>query len=414
MITRRGILGGLGLGGLGLGALAGVLAPIRALRADGGSDRYLVVYWAKGGWDPSYVFDPHFGSPTVEGDSFAEADSKGGIAFANAITRPAVQSFLEAWGSRSVVINGVTVGSISHVACTQLMLTGLRSESAADVASLVAVGTGGDLALPNLILSGPRFPGKYGATSIPLSATLLGTARGTAPVAPYNAGDETAVRAWLTEQAGSMAFPNSAHLGVEYAAGLQRRALLEAVASSFPTPAGNEEADLLAAGISALTLGLSRAFMMEGSFPQRSHWDSHQDNQANQDACFQHTFTQLTNLMAALSAASAPNGGTLADKTTVLVLSEMGRTPVRNATGGKDHWPFTSAMMIGEGISGGRVLGVSDEALVGQTVDLDTGEASESGARVTPAGMFAGLLESFDLDPSDALPGIAPFRAPWV
>ena len=45
----------------------------------------------------------------------------------------------------------------------------------------------------------------------------------------------------------------------------------------------------------------------------------------------------------------------------VVVQSEMGRTPNYNAGNGKDHWSIGSAMFLGRGIKGNRVIGATDE-----------------------------------------------------
>jgi hypothetical protein len=50
------------------------------------------------------------------------------------------------------------------------------------------------------------------------------------------------------------------------------------------------------------------------------------------------------------------------DTTLVIVTGEFGRTPEINAMGGRDHWPNAfSLALAGAGITGGRVLGESDE-----------------------------------------------------
>jgi hypothetical protein len=51
----------------------------------------------------------------------------------------------------------------------------------------------------------------------------------------------------------------------------------------------------------------------------------------------------------------------LLDETLVVVMSEMGRTPQINASGGRDHWTYCYAMWFaGAGIRGGTVYGASD------------------------------------------------------
>lgn len=49
-------------------------------------------------------------------------------------------------------------------------------------------------------------------------------------------------------------------------------------------------------------------------------------------------------------------------KTLVVILSEFGRTPRVNESGGRDHWARCfSALMAGGGVKGGNIIGASDE-----------------------------------------------------
>ena len=49
------------------------------------------------------------------------------------------------------------------------------------------------------------------------------------------------------------------------------------------------------------------------------------------------------------------------DETLVLVMTDFGRTPKINSTGGRDHWPNCfSVAMVGGGVQGGQVIGESD------------------------------------------------------
>ena len=407
-MNRRQLLAGLGMGGL-----AGLFGGRRA-RAAGVDDPLLIVYFVKGGWDPTYVFDPHPLAAAVDGDPEAELVEVGGIPLAIAASRPAVTDFFATHGPQSVVVNGLAVGSISHVTCTRLMYTGALSQGAADMASHIGAGRGAAQILPNLILSGPRFPGPYGASAIPLSPLLFGTTQGQSPAGvAYDADDEAAIRDWLRAEAEGLRFPGAGALGADLVTGLARRAELEAVAGEFAGYTGITEAEQVDAALKALSLGLSRCVCLEGDLPGFGQWDSHQDNVGNQRRCYEHLFSRLSTLMAGLAATSGPAGGALLDQTTVLVLSEMGRTPVENAAGGKDHWPYTSALLVGAGLDGGRVVGATDDSLVGLPVDPEDGLPTDAGARIGPAELLAGLLERFDTDPDPIWPGVRPLRAPW-
>jgi hypothetical protein len=82
------------------------------------------------------------------------------------------------------------------------------------------------------------------------------------------------------------------------------------------------------------------------------------------------------------------------DQLVVVVQSEMGRTPNYNAGNGKDHWSIGSALFLGKGIKGNRVIGATDEKqfavpLDPQALKLD----KEKGVRVRPEHVHEALRE---------------------
>jgi uncharacterized protein (DUF1501 family) len=128
-------------------------------------------------------------------------------------------------------------------------------------------------------------------------------------------------------------------------------------------------------------------------------WDSHTSNNALQSPLYETLFRELDRLLTELSTWPGTQGGTLLDETVVVVLSEMGRTPFLNGTGGKDHWPYTSAMVIGAGVAGGQAVGAYDDNLQGLAIDLQSGELDPDGV-VPGCDVFgATLLALGGLDP---------------
>jgi uncharacterized protein (DUF1501 family) len=325
-----------------------------------------------------------------------------------------VRSFLETWGSQTAFVNGIAVGSISHAKCTQMMLTGSRNLDAADMPTMIAAQTGSSLALPHLVLSGPRYPGDLGAFMAPLSPTMTQTMTGEIPsAARYSSAGEALTRDYLAAATSALNADQPDPYLDDYTKAIERMAVLESAAVDLNIDVGADEATLLEKGISALSMGLSRSLIIQGSQPAYSSWDSHIDNERQQSSCYEHNFAQLLTLMEKLAAAAGPDGGSLLERTTLLVLSEMGRTPKLNIEIGKDHWPYTSAMLVGAGVRGGNTFGVTNEALVGQRIDLSTGKASESGESLTAASFAAGVLQSFGTDYADLMPGTKPFTAPF-
>jgi len=90
------------------------------------------------------------------------------------------------------------------------------------------------------------------------------------------------------------------------------------------------------------------------------------------------------------------------------VLSEMGRTPQLNSLDGKDHWPYTCAMVTGPGITGDRVVGGFDESYYGLTIDPDSGETEEEATNLSSDVVGATLLTLADIDSEEFASGISP------
>jgi uncharacterized protein (DUF1501 family) len=101
----------------------------------------------------------------------------------------------------------------------------------------------------------------------------------------------------------------------------------------------------------------------------------------------------------------------LLDHTLVAVVSEMGRTPRLNGDNGKDHWPVTSALLLGAGVRGGRVLGATSGDLDALSIDLHSGVPSLDGKQLQAPNFVAGVLEALGIDPEPFAPGVEPFRA---
>jgi uncharacterized protein (DUF1501 family) len=110
--------------------------------------------------------------------------------------------------------------------------------------------------------------------------------------------------------------------------------------------------------------------------------------------------------------ASLPGRSTssLLDETVIVVLSEMGRTPQLNDQDGKDHWPYTSAMVVGPGITGSRVIGATDEFYYGKTIDPDSGELWDGAGSIelSTSSFGATLLNLAGVDHEPYLAGTIP------
>lgn len=117
---------------------------------------------------------------------------------------------------------------------------------------------------------------------------------------------------------------------------------------------------------------------------QGQNWDSHADNFGQHR---RYLLPQADQALAALIDDLDQRG--LLDSTLVVALGEFGRTPIINASAGRDHWPDCySIVLAGGGIQGGAVLGSSDSI----------GAYPET-APVTPADLAATIYWRFGIDP---------------
>ncbi len=425
-LTRRSLLAGAGAGAvLGSAALAS---------ARGRPPRRLVVVFANGGWDVSFVMDPKLHTDLTEGperdeDPDEPADREalrtfGALPIAvNDHKRPAVTAFFERFAARTAIVNGVWMGSIAHRGARARVLTGRNTEAAAAWATIVGARWGADRPLGSIDLSIGTYAGKLAASmgqvgkSGQIRELLQEGASFPAPAgAPYtlpqfrpDASDRAELTAYL--QARTTAFAQgragrarNAELLEARQEALRRAARLRrdgadilgtlklGTSPSLPKQVG-VAVDLLEADLCrAITLG------------PHLQWDTHDDN-SHQHGFFETLFREVGHLVFDLERRG------LLDDTLVVVTSEFTRTPRYNSTGGKDHWPHASCLMIGANVVGNRVYGATDDRIESLPVDFATGEPDPRGRLNKYDNLAAGILAAFDVDPEEWLPGAQPFTA---
>ena len=407
-------------------ALAGGMLLPRLARAGGAERRFLFVF-ANGGWDTTRVFTPMIGNPAVVPEDGAVLAEEGGIPFVDHEERPSVRAFFEAHAHRACVINGLEVRSVAHELCRRIVLTG-STTGGDDWPALIAAASASPLLFPHLVLAGPAFTREHSGLVVrvgdngQLPELLAGTAfdlsalpvSGPSPTAEALTDDF--VRARIDARRAT-ASPGRAQAFLErYAETLDQLATLGPDAegldlSSAVVGCRRSVPDDAGLVFDAFSAGLSRCAMIEDQGWCASSWDTHEGN-FMQSWHFEELFAGLLGLLDQLDAAPGSGGGSLADETTVVVFSEMGRHPVENSRGGKEHWSYTSAMILGAGVQGGQVIGGLDEQGQGITVDLASGGASDAGTPLVGAHLGATLLALADIDPGEVLQdGVEPIDA---
>ncbi len=91
------------------------------------------------------------------------------------------------------------------------------------------------------------------------------------------------------------------------------------------------------------------------------------------------------------------------DQVILCVGSDFGRTPGYNEGAGKDHWPISSMMFMGRGISGNRVVGRSTDRHRAYAMNLDTLESldTEEGDHIQPGHICQALRSLAGLQDSE-------------
>jgi hypothetical protein len=414
-LSRRAVLAG----GSALGLSAAGLAS-RPARAAAASDLKFVFVFNTGGWDPTRVFVDAFDNRAVAMEPGAARATTRGLPWVDHPARPAVRAFVEANAADMLVINGLQVRSIAHEICTMIALTGDTSGFKPDFATIIANDQAARYTLPHLVLGGPSFTGALGTavartgSNGQLEGLLSGEIVGysdsfTAQLPPTSL---SSIDRFLGRRAGARAVQGRSAADRELAASLlaahEKAVDLRGYRYVMDFTTDGTIESQAAVAVDALSVGLSRCVSL--SFPNSGglSWDSHGDNDATQSALFEGLFGGLAELMALLRSTPGSSATTLADETVVVVQSEMGRTPNLNPANGKDHWPYTSMMLLGPGLTTNRVVGALNDGYVGELIDLETAEVDPGGRTLSAESIGAALLAMADIDPAAHVDGADP------
>jgi hypothetical protein len=425
-INRRELL----MGGAALMGSA-LFLPRRA-QAQMRRPKRLIVVFAAGGWDPVANLDPKDPGPGIDIPPGQRVRAGGIEVFDAEGTESAVPNFFERHGDVAATVHGITVASVAHDPCTIRILTGTPTAQAPDMGAVSAAIGGSDLPLPYMVLGGTAFTGPYTAQSGRLGnsnqiVTTLDPARAfpvlgqAQPPTPPSAAESEAVQAFLQNRAARLR-DHRGRFG-------QNRQRIEDFVSSLRTSSGlTSYSEAFGDVTPSMPLGqqidialdmLAQNVVWSIGINSGVSWDTHDNNHRDQAANNLAVFTGLSALVDGLKSRPGSMGGRLIDETSVVVVSEMGRTPTLNNDAGKDHWQTTSAIVIGSDIGAGRSYGKStdtgDEAGVLQSapVDFATGDPSGAGRPVESANFVAGVLGWVGGQPERFLPGDTPFM-PWV
>jgi len=432
--AAAGFMGATLLGGLPFRAFAQAASLAPANRC------FVFVYFA-GGWDQLLAFDPR--DPAVfTPERIAETRILPGynlisdtsfptqpvVPARNADSAPPTMAFGPAIGrlaehyDRMAVVRGVNMTTLGHEVGMRYFLTGKRPVGSAARGSSTATEIVGQMApavpIPSMAFGvesyNEGYPGSANALRVSKANDLLLT------LAPSSKQLDSELEKQLVDFRGQPIRCEAAAYGVggvgsTYASSQaqMRQVLSGRLDNAFRFERAEHAAlrdfyDLpdkgpydSAAGRAALVAtALKQGISQCVSINLVGGLDTHFGTQVAHATSLRTGFDALGLLVKDLRQSAHPSGGTFLDHTTLLVFSEFARTPLLNATGGRDHHLASSCALIGAGVKHNRVFGYSgDIGMAPGLVDLKTGQPDPvNGSDILPEHIIATVLASAGLD----------------
>jgi hypothetical protein len=395
---RRDFLKWCGLTGLGLAL------PVRSAAAEKPKDEpypgpFYVVFNASGGWDTTYLMDPK----GVNGINrlFKDGDilTKGAHRYApikqHAQGGLCNEDFYREFGDELLTFNGLDYSVNNHSPGARYMATGkLDSLAYPTFAALVAACRGPNCPLAFLtfgnysstgnLVAMSRIPYLPSLRKIALADAVEGNER-----APYHDPfaldriERTLIEA--NEASGTRPRLPRSERGENmlYAAQANSKAL-QRVTQYIPVTIPKERL----AQQAEIALASFKAGVCISANLSIGQFDSHANNDPDQMKLLPEFLAGIAYLIRRAGELK------IREQLVVVIQSEMGRTPEYNAGNGKDHWSIGSAMFLGRGITGNRVIGETDEKQFAVPLDPKSLKTNrDTGVRIRPEHLHESLRE---------------------
>jgi len=440
-MQRRMALRLLGGGVAALAARRPLWAAAAAATGPAAEHDYFVFIHAAGGWDVTLWADPRnerkglvepastdntdvaglarWKGVALDGDTdtfapLAASDSK-------LVLGPGIGALYDL-RDRLTVINGLAMNTVSHPDGTMFSATGRHLAGGRAPASSIDVAIanelGADQLLPAVAIQFPSaFVGEHlDRRVIPLRVSSAATvAKSLSRSTAYlDTADRAAITAVLTDEASALAgrsvFPETYEriasqqraqprlIGGELEKAFTQKALQDAY-PSFDYKSRSQSAGALSA---AFALEAIRRNVVRSVGFALGGLDTHNQNYKQHARTLQELFGVIANLIAVLDATPHPTrtGRKLADHTHILVFSEFCRTPQINLSGGRDHYPNNSALVISPRFRGGLAFGKTDPE---QLLPADAKTFADGPRPIAPPDLLATFLSAFGVPPAPYL-----------
>lgn len=392
-------------------ASAAALLPSSAQAAPYEGPLWVFVH-ASGGWDPTSLCDPKGYAEVSDGEGglemeadpmnksyrtvdIATSTTASNIKYAPVGTTFPFASFFDKHGSKLLVVNGIDTQTNGHTSGTRYTWSGRLSEGYPSFSALLA-----GVSLPSSPLSFIT-SGGYDFTDGVVAGTRLGNVSAIERISyvnRYSYNDDTGEETLYHQQS---AFDRILQARQERIASLESKQKLQSLRNLMQqfnvAHSGTNELKKLTEFLpDDLNTHPDRnnPVFSQGRFAMAGYkagltvsvnistggFDTHSNHDNNH-------IPRMESLLKGvdLLVTEAENQG-IADKVIFVIGSDFGRTPGYNSGNGKDHWPITSMMFMGAGITGNRVIGASTHRHSAQSVNPSNLAIDDvNGIKITPA-----------------------------
>jgi hypothetical protein len=397
---RRDFLKLCGLAGLGLAIpYRPSTARAAAKKDEPYAGPYYVVFNASGGWDTTYLMDPKgingINRLYKDGDILTKGAHKYAPIKQHAKGGMCNEDFYTEFGEELLTINGLDYSVNNHSPGARYMATGkLDSLAYPTFAALVAACQGPDCPLAFLTF------GNYSATGNLVAMSRVSYIQSLKKIANADAVDgnerspyhdkfaldriEETLREEHKAHTSQPQLPRAERgENMLYAAQVNSKAL-QRVTQYIPATVPKERLSQQ----TEIALASFKAGVCVSANLNIGQFDSHANNDPDQMKLIPEFLAGIAYLVRRAGELK------IREQLVIIVQSEMGRTPNYNQGNGKDHWSIGSAMFLGRGIKGNRVIGATDEkqfavSLNPGTLKLD----KDKGIKVRPEHIHESLRE---------------------
>lgn len=404
-------------------------------------DHFLVIVNAGGGWDPTSLCDPKgnggqyaIDQPgarnggSINSVDISEAGTKLGIQWsgipiidgsvaspggATLRVRNQFETYFDTYANRLTVINGIDNGTNNHSTGNQATWSGSLEMGYPSLAALFAASK--NPTLPMAYISN----GGYDFTASLVSRARASSAGFIDQLADPNSSEylyrtdkdsdqdidiyqkiKLAQKERLARQQAQAELPlrrqqlnqlfTVRQEDNDLAELSKAKGLIEAV---LPTNSHMNNRDQGFKRQASLVAAAFKAGVAASANISTGGFDTHGNHDSSQYQSLGDLLEGVTYLQEALAEAG------IADKTTVVIGSDFGRTPYYNSGNGKDHWPITSMMVMHPSGStkGGKTFGSSNNLYRSHKLDLTTGGVNTAGQLLTPAHVNLALRKELGI-----------------